>query len=280
MPAIDAHQHFWQYSVVEYPWIGPGMERLQRDFLPQDLQPLLAAAGLTRSIAVQARQSLAESEWLLELATREDSIHAVGGWGDLRSPDLRRQLQRFCTHPKFVGVRHVAQDEPDDQFLTRPEVVQGIAQLAEFGLTYDLLIFPRQLPAAIELVQQLPQQPFVLDHLAKPDIRQQQFQPWADQLRELAQSPHVCCKLSGMVTEADWQHWTPDQLQPCLEVVFESFGPDRLMFGSDWPVCLLAAEYEQVVHVVRDFVRQHCPEVEPRIFGATAAAFYQRRPLC
>ncbi len=277
MLQIDAHQHFWNYSALEYPWLGTGMEHLRRDFLPEDLLPLLTANRLTHAVAVQARQSLAETARLLELADTCPQIYAVVGWVDLRSPELVQQLTTFAAHPKFVGVRHVAQDEPDDNFLRRPEVVQGIARLADFGLTYDILIYPRQLPAAIELVKQLPGQPFVLDHLAKPQIRDQQREPWTTLIQELARQDNVVCKVSGMVTEAAWRQWQPADFEPYLDVVFQAFGPERLMFGSDWPVCRAAAEFDDVVELVRDYVQRHCPESENRIFGGTAAEFYQRR---
>lgn len=273
---IDAHQHFWQYDPAEYPWISDALAPLKQDFLPGDLAPHLSAAGLTHSVAVQARQSLVETEWLLQLAHQTESICAVVGWVDLQSPDVGSQLQRFAAEPKFAGVRHVAQDEPDDRFLVRPQFLQGIAQLAEFGLTYDILIYPRQLPAAIELVSRFPDQPFVLDHLAKPQVRDRQWQPWADQMRQLAALPNVMCKVSGMVTEADWHAWTPDDFAPYLDLVFDAFGTERLMFGSDWPVCRVAADYAQVVSLVRDAVRQRDPSAEPLVFGENCERFYLR----
>lgn len=277
MSGIDAHQHFWQYSTADYPWIGPGMETIRRNFLPRDLRPLLEAAGLTHSIAVQARQTLEETRWLLQLADESSLIHGVVGWVDLQSTELPSQLAEFASHPRFVGVRHVAQDEPDDRFLIRPEVVAGIRQLKEYGLTYDLLIYPRQLPAAIELVCLLPDQPFVMDHLAKPVIRDGLMEPWASQLRALASNPNVCCKVSGMVTEAAWSRWERRHFDPYLDVVFEAFGPERLMFGSDWPVCLVSGEYAAVVELVRDYVRRRSPQAETLIFDATARQLYQRR---
>lgn len=275
---IDAHQHFWTYTPEEYPWIGPNMVPLRRDFLPEDLSPHLVAAGLTHSVAVQARQSLAETRFLLELADMHPSIHGVVGWVDLRSTDVDAQLAEFAAHPKFLGVRHVVQDEPDDRFLLQPEFVRGLKLLPKYGLTYDLLIYPKQLPAAMELVRMLPGQPFVLDHIAKPNIREATYLPWADQIHALAQAPNVCCKVSGMVTEAQWDKWQDCDFIPYLNCVFEAFGEDRLMFGSDWPVCLAAAEYAQVVKLVRDYVRVRCPEAEEMIFGGKAAAFYTRRP--
>src|ERR1041385_4925053 len=246
---IDSHQHFWRYDPAQYPWIAEEMAVLRRDYLPEHLQPLLNAAGFDGSIAVQARQSVEETEWLLALAEQHSFILGVVGWVDLRSPDLAQQLKRFASHPKLVGVRHVIQDEPDDQVMLGRDFRRGIAQLHEFDLCYDLLIFPRQLPAAIALVADFPEQPFVLDHLGKPPIRDRQITPWREQLGELGRYPNVFCKLSGMVTEADWMNWQEEHFRPYLDVVIECFGPGRLMIGSDWPVCTVAGEYERVMGI-------------------------------
>jgi len=247
---------------------------IRRDFLPVDLAPELRARNLDGCVAVQARQSLAETRWLLELARDESIIRGVVGWVDLRSPGVAKELAEFAAQPKFVGVRHVVQDEPDDQFLLRDDFQRGIATLHEFGLTYDLLVLARQLPAAIGLAQKFPQQAFVLDHLAKPPIKTGGLSPWREQLRALAQLPNVACKVSGLVTEADWQNWRVDDFQPFLDIVFESFGPDRLMFGSDWPVCLLAGSYERVFGLVQNYVSQLGADTEAKFFGANAENFY------
>ncbi len=275
---LDSHQHFWNYSATEYPWIPTG-SALQRNWLPEDLDALQAPLALDGSIAVQARQSLEESRWLLELAAKNPRIRGVVGWVDLRSEKVAESLAEFSKNPKFVGVRHVVQDEPDDRFMLRPEFLRGIAQLRAFKLTYDILIYPKQLPAAIELVRQFPDQPFVLDHIAKPFIKDGQISPWREQIRELASFPNLCCKVSGMVTEADHRQWSPDDFLPFLDVVFGAFGPDRLMFGSDWPVCLLAAGYEQVFSLVRDYALRAAPDAaaQEAIFGGTAAKFYLGR---
>jgi L-fuconolactonase len=208
------------------------------------------------------------------LADRASLIKGVVGWVDLRSEAVEAQLAKFASHPKFVGVRHVVQDEPDDNFMLRPDFLRGIGKLKQFDVTYDLLIFPKQLPAAIKLVKRFSEQVFVLDHLAKPLIRNGVLSPWKEQTRELAQLPNVMCKVSGMVTEANWQRWKSDDFKPYLDVVLEAFGPDRVMYGSDWPVCLLAASYEQVFGLVKDFVARLGPEVEARFFGSNAARFY------
>jgi L-fuconolactonase len=254
------------------------MERLKQDRLPADLASLLAEAGLDGTIAVQARQTLDETAWLLELADRHSFIQGVVGWVDLCSPDLDGQLERFSAHPKFCGVRHLLQDEPDDRFMLREEFIRGLGRLAEFDLTYDILIYPRHLPVACKLVEKFPEQPFVLDHVAKPFIKDGLLSPWAADLKRLATFPHVCCKVSGLVTEADWQHWQPADFRPYLDVVFEAFGPERLMFGSDWPVCTLAATYAQVVELIADYTRSLSQAEQTQIWGETACRFYKLTP--
>ena len=270
---LDSHQHFWKYDPAQYGWMKPEWP-IRRDLLPGDLEPLLARCGLDGAIAVQARQTLEESRWLLELADAHPLIQGVVGWVDLRSERVEEQLARFAAHPRFVGVRHVVQDEPDDNFLLRPEFIRGIRALRQFQLRYDLLIFPKQLPAAIELVRRFPEQPFVLDHLAKPFIRDGVLSPWREQIHTLAAAPNVCCKISGLVTEAHWQHWRAADFRPYLDVVFAAFGPARLMFGSDWPVSLLAATYEQSFNLVNDYLAQFPTATRDQILGGNAAKFY------
>jgi L-fuconolactonase len=271
---IDAHQHFWSYSAAEYPWIGKGMERLAHDHLPADLAPLAAAEGIGGSVAVQARQSLEESRWLLELSDANPLIRGVVGWVDLRSTHVEDQLREVAEHPKFVGVRHVVQDEPDPRFLLGESFLHGIGKLATFGLTYDLLLYPQQLPAAAEFVGRFPEQPFVLDHLAKPRIKAGELDPWRHDLKALAAHGNVLCKLSGMVTEADWQGWKRADFTPYLEVALETFGPKRLMIGSDWPVCTLAAGYPDTIGIVRDFLAPLAAAEREAIEGGNAARFY------
>jgi L-fuconolactonase len=275
---IDSHQHLWRYSSAEYPWIGAGMERIARDFLPADLAAVAKPQGIGGSVAVQARQSLAESRWLLERADADPFVRGVVGWVDLRSPDVVAQLEPLAAHPRFLGVRHVVQDEPDPRFLLGEAFVRGLMQLRRFDLTYDLLLYPEQLSAAVELVGMLPEQPFVLDHLAKPRIAQgaawDGFADWRRDIEALAAHDNVCCKVSGMVTEAAWRGWKPADFVPYLDVVLAAFGPERLMFGSDWPVCLVAAEYADVVAIVRDFFSQVSSGEQARIFGDTATQFY------
>ena len=276
---LDSHQHFWTYDAAQYPWIPAGSP-LQRDRLPADLAPLLAGAGLDGSIAVQARQTIEESLWLLTLAEHHSIIKGVVGWVELRSPRVQEDLALLAPHPQFVGVRHVVQDEPDPNFMLGEEFLRGIAALQQFHLTYDILIFPKQLPAAIELARRFSSQPFVLDHIAKPPIKDGGMSPWREQIRELARSPNVLCKVSGMITEADHAAWKPKDLHPYLDVVFDAFGEDRLMFGSDWPVCLLAGSYGQVFSVIHDYISGMPAGAQDKILGGNAAKFYlleQRR---
>jgi L-fuconolactonase len=275
---IDAHQHFWKYSAAEYPWIGAGMECLARDYLPADLAGPARAAGIAGTVAVQARQTLEETRWLLALAEREPLIAGVVGWVDLRSQRVADQLAGFSAAKKFVGVRHVVQDEPDPRFLLGEAFVGGLRSLHQFGLTYDLLLHPPQLPAAVELAALLPEQPLVLDHLAKPRIAAWATagdrEAWRRDIEALARHDNVSCKVSGMVTEAAWRRWRPADFAPYLEIVLDAFGPNRLMFGSDWPVCLLAGEYAEVVGIVRDFCGRLAAAEQAAIWGGTAARFY------
>jgi L-fuconolactonase len=274
---IDAHQHFWRYNPDEYGWIDDSMARLQRDFLPSDLQPELEHAGFDGCIAVQARQTIEETRWLLELADASPVILGVIGWVDLQSENVWSQLKEFSENPKLLGVRHAVQGEPDDGFMLRPEFLRGVAALEEFGLTYDILIYPRHLPVAAEFVQRFPRQRFVLDHLAKPFIKRGEIEPWRSDLRRLAELPHVHCKLSGMITEADWQGWTPEQMLPYIEVAFECFGTERLMIGSDWPVCTVAGSYSRTMNVVIEFLKGHSDGEREAVLGGTAAKFWQLR---
>ena len=271
---LDAHQHFWKYSREDYGWINSKMAVLQRDFLPRDLRPLLEAEGFQGSIAVQARQSLEETRWLLELAAHNDIVKGVVGWVDLRSPDLPAQLHQFAQNPKLVGVRHVVQDEPDDEFMLRPDFRAGIARLSEYGLAYDILVFPRQLPAALKLVKEFPKQRFVVDHIAKPLIAEGRVAPWDLGMRELAKADNVWCKLSGMVTEARWDAWKPEDFRPYLDVVLDAFGSSRLMIGSDWPVCTVAATYGRALKLVRDYIERLTGSEQEAILGGNCARFY------
>jgi L-fuconolactonase len=271
---IDAHQHFWRFDPVRGAWITEEMAAIRRDFLPEDLAPELDAVGVDATIAVQADQSEAETEFLLGLAEGNRRIAGVVGWLDLRSPEIESRLEHFGKFKKLRGVRHIAQAEPDDRFLARPDFVRGVEKLATFNLAYDILVYPRQLSAAMELVAKLPDQKFVVDHLAKPEIKAKSVEPWAAQMRELAANPNVYCKLSGMVTEAEWKNWKPADFEPYLDVVFDAFGVDRLMFGSDWPVCLVAGTYARVKLIVESYIDKYAAGAREKILGLNAMEFY------
>ncbi len=271
---IDSHQHFWKYNPAHQVWMTDAMAVLRRDYLPAELKPLLAATAFDGTIAVQARQMLEETEWLLELAGKNDFIKGVVGWVDLRSPKLREQLERFAKHPKLVGVRHVVHDEPDDNFMLLPEFRRGIGQLREFGLTYDLLLFPKHLPVAAKLVAEFPEQPFVLDHIAKPALREGLVSPWREDLQRLAAFPKVFCKLSGMVTEAHWKQWRSEDFHRYLDIVLAAFGPERVMIGSDWPVCTLSGDYAATMKIVTDYVQKFPAAVREQVLGRNCARFY------
>jgi L-fuconolactonase len=271
---IDAHQHFWIYNAREYAWLDETMASLRRDFLPSEFEPLLQKGGFQGSVVVQVRQTLEETRWMLELAERHPFILGVVGWVDLRSARLRADLESFTNAPKLVGIRHIVQAEPDD-FLLQPDFLRGISLLEEFDLAYDLLIYSKHLPAAAEFVSRFPRQRFVLDHLAKPPIKSGAVDEWARGIRDLAAFPNLYAKVSGLVTEADWQAWKAEDFRPYLDVAFESFGPDRLMIGSDWPVCTVAAPYETTVNLVKDYLGKYSPEEREAVLRGNAAKFWR-----
>jgi L-fuconolactonase len=271
---IDAHQHFWIYNQREYDWIDETMASIRRDFLPVDLKPQLEHAGFVGSVLVQVRQTLEETRWLLELVENNPFILGVVGWVDLRSPRVRADLQSFAGKSKLVGIRHIVQAEPDD-FLLDPDFLRGISVLEEFDLAYDLLIYTKHLPVAAEFVKRFPRQRFVLNHLAKPPIKSGAVDLWARGIRELASFPNVHAKVSGLVTEADWQAWKLEDFRPYLDVAFETFGAKRLMIGSDWPVCTVAASYARVVNLVKDYMSDYTAEDREAVFGGNAANFWR-----
>jgi len=272
---IDAHHHFWHYNTRDYGWISDEMAVLRRDFLPADLKPVLDGAGIDRVVSVQARQCVEETEWLLSLAEQNDFIAGVVGWLPIASPEFPALLERFAANPKLRALRHVVQDEPDDRFILGDDFNRGVDRILATGLVYDILIFERHLPYAIEFVRRhSPEQVFVLDHIAKPKIAAGELQPWADNLRKLAAFPNVFCKLSGLVTEADIRSWTPQQLRPYMETVIDAFGPDRVMFGSDWPVCTCATTYARWRGVVGDFIASLSEHEQAQIMGGTALKAY------
>ncbi|HTJ29015.1 MAG TPA: amidohydrolase family protein [Acidobacteriaceae bacterium] len=272
---IDAHQHFWQYSPEEYGWISEAMPAIRRSFGPDDLKPLLDAADFQASVAVQARQSLEETRWLLHLADAHAHVAGVVGWVELCSPDVLGQIEDFAHNPKFVGVRHVLQDEPDDEFMLREDFRAGLGLLNGYGLAYDLLLHPRHLPIAAKLVARFPEQRFVLDHLAKPFIADGKISPWREDLQALAAFPNVYCKLSGMVTEAKWGAWAEADFAPYLDAALEAFGADRLMIGSDWPVCLLSGDYAATMGIVMQYIEKLSGAEQAAILGGNCARFYR-----
>jgi len=271
---IDTHQHFWKYNDRDYVWMSAGMDKLRKDHLPTDLLPLIDAAGISATVAVQARQCLEESSWLLQLADKYPFIRGVVGWVDLSSDRVVEQLEQFAQHPKFRGVRHVVHDEPDDQFMLRESFLDGLSRLKRFGLTYDLLLFPRHLPIACGVIKRFPDQPFVLDHIAKPPVRAGEIEPWTRDLKRLAAFPNVFCKLSGLVTEATWDSWKAQNFEPYLDVVLNSFGPRRLMIGSDWPVCTLAADYASVIRMESGYISKLSADEQRAILEDNPVGFY------
>ena len=270
---IDAHQHFWRYTEIEFGWIDDAMASIRRDFLPADLAPLLNETGIDATVAVQARQSMEETEWLLQLADAYPQIAGVVGWVPLIDPKVEKVLEALSANSKFRGVRHVLQAEPSE-YMAREDFNTGVALLRPYSLTYDLLILQHQLPAAIKFVDRLPNQPMVLDHLAKPLIASHEIEPWRAQILELARRPHISCKLSGMVTEADFHNWTIEDLQPYVETALEAFGPERLLFGSDWPVCTVASSYKRWLDVVKQCTAGLSSDEQDKILSENAQKFY------
>jgi L-fuconolactonase len=271
---IDAHHHLWRYEPEEYPWIGDHMPILRRDYLLGDLDAVTRAAGVTGTIAVQARQTVEETEWLSQIAAKSDLIRAVVGWAPLVDAAAGIILERLASLPKVKGVRHVLHDERDDFYMLREDFNRGITLLKEFELRYDLLIFENHLPQTIEFVDRHPGQIFIVDHVAKPRIKDRKISPWRENLRELSRRENVYCKVSGMVTEADWQEWTDDDLKVYFATVLDTFGPARLMFGSDWPVLTLASSYERWLQLVKRAISALSRDEQRRVLSGTAVAAY------
>ena len=271
---VDSHQHFWRYDPVRDGWITDEMAVLKRDFLPSELMPELRANGIDACVAVQADQSESETRFLLDLAEKHREIAGVVGWVKLLDTRVEERLVYFSQFKKLRGFRHVVQAEPDDRFLMRKDFLRGVGMLARYGFTYDILIYERHLPVANEFVQQFPDQKFVIDHIAKPQIKNRSLDDWARDIRAIAKHPNVWCKVSGVVTEADWKRWRADDIRPYLDVVFGAFDIDRLMYGSDWPVCLLAASYATVKSIVEDYTQNFSATDKDKIFGGNAVRFY------
>lgn len=270
---LDAHQHFWEYDAQRDSWIDDSMSVLKSDYLPEQIEPLLKEKELEGCIAVQANQSEKETEFLLALAEAYSFIKAVVGWVDLCSENIEKRLEYYAQNPFLKGIRHIVQAEPEN-FVLKPEFQRGIGFLSQFNLVYDLLVYPSQLESGIELVSQFPDQKFVLDHCAKPQIKIQEIKKWTRDIRRIAEEENVFCKVSGLVTEADFKNWKPSDFLPYLEVVFDAFGEDRVLYGSDWPVCLLAASYEKVYQLTDDYTIEHSADARRKFFGDNAARIY------
>jgi L-fuconolactonase len=271
---IDSHQHFWKYHPIKDSWISEDMKVIQRDFLPADLLPLLEVKYIDGCVSVQADQSEEETHFLLQLAKENDFIKGVVGWIDLRAENLEARLEYFSQYKKLKGFRHIVQSEPEEDFMLQEDFCNGIAKLAKYNFTYDLLIFPKHLPYATALAKRFPQQSFVIDHLAKPDFKQIDFAIWEKEIRAIAACSNVMCKVSGLVTEADWNNWKKSEFTYCLNVVTSAFGIHRLMFGSDWPVSLLAASYGESCDIVEDYFSKFSNEEQDKFWGGNAIEFY------
>ena len=267
---IDSHQHFWQVGRFEYPWMSSDLGVLYRDFLPADLAPMI---GVNRTVLVQASNSIAESRWLLDLADANGFISGVVGWVDLTNPD--EQLDELCAHPKFKGVRHLVESEPNDDWLIQPAVLSGLQKLSARGCTYDLLVHTRHLKYIPQVAESCPELQFVIDHLAKPPIAGNEIDEWAQAMKVVAAYPNIHCKLSGLVTEANWTSWQTEDLRPYVDEALKLFGPDRMMFGSDYPVCLLASSYDRVLESFQELLKDLSSADRDKIFSTNAQRFYR-----
>jgi L-fuconolactonase len=277
IPRIDAHQHFWRYTPEEYGWISADMNVLRKDFGPLDLKPLLERSNIAGTIAVQARQTLEETSWLLQLTSEHSYVQAVVGWAPLQSRDVADTVAALRANPHLKGLRHLVQDEPDDDYILSPAFNRGVRALRGTGLVYDILIHTRHLPQTIRFVDRHPDQTFVLDHCAKPPLRSGHLEFWSTSICELAKRPNICCKVSGLVTEADVRHWSVQELKPCWDIVLEAFGPGRLLFGSDWPVLLLASPYQRWVETMIEWTSFLSADESEQIWGGTARRVYSLR---
>ena len=272
---VDSHQHFWQVGRFDYPWMTSDLGVLYRDYLPHELAPILKDNGVEKTVLVQASNSVAESRWLLKLAAENSFIAGVVGWVDLMSPDVDVQLNELTAHPKFKGVRHLVESEPHDDWIVQPAVLSGLRRLSTYGLSYDLLVHTRHLKYVPQVAESCPELALVIDHLAKPPIAKNEIKEWAQAFKPLASYPNIHCKLSGLVTEANWTSWQTAELRPFVEFALETFGPDRLMFGSDYPVCLLASSYDRVLESFQEILQSLSDVDRDKIFSRNAAEFYR-----
>ncbi|KQB41781.1 Amidohydrolase 2 [Flavobacterium daejeonense] len=271
---IDSHQHFWIYEAEKHAWIDDNMKVIRKDFLPEDLKIIYQQNNIDGCVAVQADQTLAETDFLLDLAAKNDFIKGIVGWADLRATNIDEVLKKYSQFPKLKGFRHVVQGEADHNFMLRPDFLNGIAALEKYNFTYDILIFPHQLGAALELVRRFPNQKFLIDHIAKPYIKDGFYDGWATSMKAIGEHQNVYCKLSGMTTEADYNNWTPEQIEPYMQLVLDAFGADRILFGSDWPVCLVAGNYTKTKELVTNFITKLSPDEQAGIMGKNAIKFY------
>ncbi|MFA9190710.1 amidohydrolase family protein [Flavobacterium sp. FZUC8N2.13] len=271
---IDSHQHFWIYEAEKHAWLDDNMKIIRRDFLPEDLKLVYQTNAIDGCVAVQADQTLAETDFLLDLAEKNDFIKGVVGWVDLRASTIDEVLNHYSQFSKLKGFRHVVQVEADPNFMLRPDFENGIAALEKYNFTYDILIFPHQLGAALELVRRFPNQKFIIDHIAKPYIKDGFYDGWAALMKAISEYQNVYCKLSGMTTEADYNNWTPEQIEPYMQLVLEAFGANRILFGSDWPVCLVAGNYTKTKELVTNFIAKLSSQEQAAIMGGNAMQFY------
>ena len=274
---IDSHQHYWNPDCCDYYWMGPKLPAvLHREYKPADLAPSLKKHGIDKTVLVQATDNVAETDFLLDLAHQEPTVAGVVGWLDVDSLSFPQQFERYCRNPKFIGIRPMLQDRPDDDSILRPQVIESLKLIAERDFPFDILVYARQLPYVLKMLDRVPKLRAVVDHIAKPVIREKKINPWKAAMKKVASHPNVHCKLSGMVTEADLKAWTADDLRPYVEHVVEVFGLDRVMFGSDWPVCLLAGSYDQVVDALKKILTPRLDaKTEQAVFGGNAARFYK-----
>jgi L-fuconolactonase len=271
---IDSHQHFWKYDPIKHSWINDEMKVIQKDFLPSDLEPILLKHKFDGCVAVQADQSEAETDFLIDLAEKNDFIKGVVGWVDLMADDVYDRLEHYAQFKKVKGFRHIVQGETDPDFMLRPKFKAGITELGAYDFTYDILIYHYQLDQALRFVKLFPEQKFILDHIAKPDIKSGEYATWQTEIKKLALNQNVYCKVSGMVTEGEWTGWKPSDFKVYLDTVLKAFGPERLMFGSDWPVCLVAAQYDEMLQIVTDYIGSLTHLEQRKIMGETAKKIY------
>lgn len=273
---VDSHQHFWKVSRGDYSWMSPAVPVLYRDYYPEDLKPHLAKNNIDKTILVQAAPTVSETCFLLDLAQRHDFVAGVVGWLEMENGNFPEQLAAYCQKPKFVGLRPMLQDLPEDDYILKPPVVESLKLVAERGLAFDFLTYARHLPYVLQVLEKVPNVRAVIDHISKPEIKTQRMEPWKSLLREVAQHENVYCKVSGMITEADYATWTPDQLRPYVEHVVECFGLERVMFGSDWPVCLQAGTYDRMIQALYTILAPVLDKSsEAAVFGSNAARFYR-----